>query len=109
MDRLLSLDGDIILSLGGGTPCYYDNIKIINQKSESVYLRANVMTLVQNLLYEKEKRPLIAKIDDEKLPEFIGQHLLERNYYYAQAKHMVGVDNWDTDSIIRDVLQKIEL
>lgn len=108
LEEILSLEKKIILSLGGGTPCYYDNIKLINEKSESIYLRANVITLVENLLNEKEGRPLIAKIADDKLPEFIGQHLLERNQYYSQAKYMVSVDEWNTDRIIADILEKID-
>ena len=98
----------MILSLGGGTPCYYNNIDVINERSVSVYLVANVNTLVKNLLYEREKRPLIAGIKEEELPNFVGQHLMERNHYYSKAKMVVMVNDWDLDRIVNDILAGIE-
>ena len=50
LERVLNSQEDVILSLGGGTPCYYDNIDVINERSVSVYLVANVNTLVKNCL-----------------------------------------------------------
>jgi shikimate kinase len=74
-----------ILSLGGGTPVYYNNMEIINHNSKSVFLRASV-ELIRKTSKQKEKRPLIAKISDEDLPEFIAKHLFERNQFYNKAQ-----------------------
>ncbi|ANW95310.1 shikimate kinase [Wenyingzhuangia fucanilytica] len=93
LQELLDSNEEFILSLGGGTPCFGNNMEIINQKSTSVYLSANIPTLVIRLLPEKAKRPLIARIEDEELAEFIGKHLFERRHYYLQAKIAVSVDN----------------
>ncbi len=108
LERVLGSQEDIVLSLGGGTPCYYNNIDLINERSVSVYLVANVNTLVKNLLYEREKRPLIAEIKEEELPNFIGQHLMERNHYYSKAKIAVVVNDWDLDRIVSGILTEIE-
>jgi shikimate kinase len=108
LERVLDSQEDIVLSLGGGTPCYYNNIDLINERSVSVYLVANVNTLVKNLLYEREKRPLIAGIKEEELPNFVGQHLMERNHYYSKAKVTVMVNDWDLDRIVSDILTEIE-
>jgi shikimate kinase len=108
LERVLNSQEDVILSLGGGTPCYYNNIDVINERSVSVYLVANVNTLVKNLLHEREKRPLIAGIKEEELPNFIGQHLMERNQYYSKAKVVVMVNDWDLDRIVSDILTEIE-
>ena len=108
LERVLNSQEDVILSLGGGTPCYYNNIDVINERSVSVYLVANVNTLVKNLLLEREKRPLIAGIKEEELPNFIGQHLMERNQYYSKAKVAVMVNDWNLDRIVSDILTKIE-
>ena len=108
LERILNTQEDVVLSLGGGTPCYYNNIDVINERSVSVYLVANVNTLVKNLLHEREKRPLIAGIKEEELPNFIGQHLMERNHYYSKAKVAVMVNNWDLDRIVSDILTEIE-
>ena len=108
LERILNTQEDVVLSLGGGTPCYYDNIDVINERSVSVYLAANVSTLVKNLLQEKGERPLIAGIKDEELSNFVGQHLMERNRYYSKAKMVVMVNDWDLDRIVNDILAGIE-
>lgn len=101
----LSCEKDVILSLGGGTPCYYNNMEFINEMSKSIYLRAGVNTLIKRLLFEKEKRPLIAKVPNENLPAFVGQHLFERNQFYNQAKIIVDTDNLTLEEIVEKILE----
>ena len=108
LERIFSLKEECILSLGGGTPCYYDNMEVINENSISIYLRAKVDTLVKRLLEEKiHCRPLINRIPDEQLPEFIGQHLFERNHFYNQAKIIIDTDNLTAEEIADEILSKI--
>ena len=104
LEDILQTQKNCILSLGGGTPAYYNNIEIINQNSESFYLRTSVRTLTERLLKQKQKRPLIANIPDEQLPEFIGQHLFERQKFYAQAKHTVITDLKSPEEIAAEIL-----
>lgn len=101
LEEILTTEKECILSLGGGTPVYYNNIEIITEKSESVYLRTTVGTLTQRLLKQKNKRPMIAKITDEDLPEFIAKHLFERQAFYSQAKYTVSTDS-KTPKVIAD-------
>lgn len=105
--ELLENNEDFILSLGGGTPCFGKNMEIINQKSKSVYLSANIPTLVARLLPEKNKRPLIARISDDELPEFIGKHLFERRHFYLQAKIAVSVDQKSVQKITDDIMSEL--
>ena len=108
LERIFSLKEECILSLGGGTPCYYNNIEIINKNSMSIYLRAKVDTLVKRLLEDKiHCRPLINRIPDEQLPEFIGQHLFERNHFYNQAKIIIDTDNLAAEEVVNEILSKI--
>ena len=108
LERIFSLKEEYILSLGGGTPCYYDNMEVINENSISIYLRAKVDTLVKRLLEDKiHCRPLINRIPDEQLPEFIGQHLFERNHFYNQAKIIIDTDNLTAEEIADEILSKI--
>ena len=105
--ELLENDEDFILSLGGGTPCFGNNMEIINQKSTSVYLSANISTLVNRLLPEKTKRPLIARIAVEDLAEFIGKHLFERRHFYLQAKIAVSVDDKSVQTITDEIIKAV--
>lgn len=74
-----------VLSTGGGTPCYYDNIDLINSQATSVYLSSSVKVLVQRLEKERLSRPLLAHLEASELPEFVAKHLFERAHFYQQA------------------------
>lgn len=103
LERIFLEEKECVLSVGGGTPCYYNNMDLINEKSISVYLRAKVDTLVKRLLKEKTQRPLITKIPDEQLPEFIGQHLFERNEFYNQAQVIIDTDNLTAEEVVYEI------
>ncbi|MGY5356027.1 shikimate kinase [Wenyingzhuangia sp. IMCC45467] len=107
LQELLDNKEEFILSLGGGTPCFGNNMEIINQKSTSVYLSANIPTLVERLLPEKTKRPLIARISDDELAEFIGKHLFERRHFYLQAKIAVSVDHKAVQVIADEIVKSL--
>ncbi|MGP1500714.1 MAG: shikimate kinase [Bergeyella cardium] len=101
---VLKTESDLILSLGGGTPVYYNNMEMINSQSESVFLRASVGSLFRRLLRNKSKRVLIARIKDEDLSEFIAKHLFERTPYYNQAKYTVDTDNKSVDEVSEEII-----
>ena len=109
LEEILASEENVILSLGGGTPVYYNNMEIINHNSKSVFLKASVGTLSERLLKQKEKRPLIAKISDEDLPEFIAKHLFERNEFYNKAQANVITDNKTPEVIVDEIIEKLYL
>ena len=95
LEQLLTQKEPIVLSLGGGTPCYYDSMDyILNSNAVSFYLKASLVTLVDRLFTERHKRPLISHLQTkENLLEYIGKHLFERLPFYGKASHIVSVDN----------------
>ncbi|MBM7421514.1 MULTISPECIES: shikimate kinase [Chryseobacterium] len=109
LEEILATQENIILSLGGGTPVYYNNMEIINNSSKSVFLRASIATLAERISKQKEKRPLIAKISDENLPEFIAKHLFERNIFYNKAQFNINTDNKTPENIIQEIIEKLYL
>ncbi|MCE3075583.1 shikimate kinase [Chryseobacterium gwangjuense] len=109
LEEILASEENVILSLGGGTPVYYNNMEIINHSSKSVFLRASVATLSERLLKQKEKRPLIANISDENLPEFIAKHLFERNVFYNKAQINVNTDAREPENIVDEIIEKLYL
>lgn len=108
LKELLLLQGDTILSLGGGTPCFGDNMKFIleSENTQSIYLKSSVKTLTDKLFLKKSKRPLIANIETkEALAEFIGKHLFERSPYYQKAAHQVVTDNKTKKEVVLEILR----
>ncbi|WP_419868613.1 shikimate kinase [Chryseobacterium sp. CT-SW4] len=109
LEELLASQQNIILSLGGGTPVYYNNMEIINQNSKTIFLRASISTLSERLSKQKEKRPLIAHISDENLPEFIAKHLFERNEFYNKSQFQVVTDSREPEEIVNEIIEKLNL
>jgi Shikimate kinase len=103
LEEIVATEDSCILSLGGGTPAYYNNMELINQNSESIFLRTSIKNLTERLLKQKHKRPLIANISDQDLPEFIAKHLFERNIFYNKAKYTVNTDDKTPEMIVEEL------
>ena len=106
LEQLMKKPESLVISLGGGTPCYYDNMDyILNfQNTTSIYLSANVNTLSHRLLNEKESRPMIAHLNDlDEIKEFIGKHLFERNLFYQKAQYQINTDDKVIDELIKEI------
>ncbi len=99
---------NIVLSVGGGTPVYYDNIDYINLHSESFYLRVQLPQLVKRLELKKDSRPLIAHLENEQLTEFIAKHLFERNPFYQKAKHTISISNQKPVEVLTEIMDIIK-
>lgn len=100
---LLESDKNFILSLGGGTPCYANNMDLINKKSTSIYLKASIDELFNRLKKGKSKRPLIKNIENKDLKEFIAKHLFDRRPFYEKAIHTVVVDGKSIKKIVKEI------
>ncbi len=107
---MLNNDRQLILSLGGGTPCYGNNMEVIktNPETQTIYLSASPETLTTRLLDEKEHRPVIAHIDtEEALLDFVRKHLFERNFYYNQADLIIKTDGKSLKEIAEEIHKKL--
>ncbi len=84
-----------LVACGGGTACYADNMKWMNDNGLTVYLQASPQYIYDRVLEEKEKRPLIKKVSRAELLFFIEQKLKEREDFYNQAKIILPVSELD--------------
>lgn len=109
LNELLGSATNAIIALGGGTPCYGNNMQMIknNQNSKSVYLQASVVVLSKRLLSEPGNRPLLKNIILEpEMNEFVGKHLFERSNYYNQADLIIKADS-NPEEIIEQIILKL--
>jgi len=105
LQELLELEEDYIISLGGGTPCYGNNIKLIENNSKSFYLNASIETIYSRLKNETSQRPLVATIGKENLKEYIAKHLFERNPFYEKANYTIFVNEKTILEITNELLE----
>lgn len=101
---------ELVVSLGGGTPCYGSNLDLIKKAggAKTVYLKASVDFLTNRLFQEKETRPVISHLENhEILEDFIRKHLFERSFYYNQADIVLDVENKTPDTIVKNLREKL--
>jgi shikimate kinase len=87
MLRLFKEKKNFILSCGGGTACFNDNMAWMNKNGVTVFLNEPIDVLVERLQKEKEHRPLIKDLNDGELKDFLVRKLGERAAYYKQATY----------------------
>ena len=98
---------DVIISCGGGTPCFFDNMDYLNQQGDVVYLKATPEVLYRHLLMGKVERPLIKGKTPDELIAYITNHLQEREPYYGKAAHTLDVSIMDSGDKISDSVTRL--
>lgn len=105
LERISDEQESFILSCGGGTPCFFNNIEFMKKKGKVIWLNTSIDMLTQRLHKERMSRPLISEVDDEDLRRYIIKKLSERRMYYQQADVTVGEENTNLDELIDILMQ----
>jgi shikimate kinase len=94
LHQLGGIKEDMVISTGGGVPCFNNNMEFINSTGISIYLKMSPAALVNRLTRsEKPVRPLLKGKSEEELLEFIKNRLSEREQFYLQSKLVVQAEN----------------
>lgn len=89
-----------VLSTGGGTPCFLENMSLMNQSGTTIYLNVSSDILFGRLKTGKANRPLIANLSDEELRLFIDTSINKRANFYNQASIIADEANMTAKKII---------
>ncbi|MCR5578069.1 MAG: shikimate kinase [Prevotella sp.] len=98
---------DVIISCGGGTPCFFDNIDYMNQQAPVVYLKADPEVLYKHLAMSKNDRPLLRGKSQEELIVFIREQLEKREPFYTKARYSLDVSLMDDYSKIHKSVEQL--
>lgn len=101
MLRFFAEKKQYILSCGGGTPCYYDNMSWMNKQGITIWLDEPPDVLATRLLKEKDHRPLIKNLDDAALKDFLEKKLQERIAFYSKATYRLSEKNLTETTFIK--------
>lgn len=99
---------NVVVSTGGGTPCFFDNMDQINTNGISIYLEMDEKSLVNRLVKNTESRPLIAGKSRSELEVFVSEHLGERLEYYKRAQLTINALSFKADKL-KDLKVQLEL
>jgi shikimate kinase len=91
---------NIVISTGGGLPCFHDNMQVLNSIGTTIYLKSSTERITEQLKQSKIKRPLIEGKSDHELETYIKNTVEEREKYYLQASHVLTPDRTIIDSIV---------
>lgn len=87
---------NVIISMGGGTPCFFDNMEYVNSLCTTVYLKASPEVLAAHLRVGKTVRPLIVGKTDDELIDYVSESLAARERFYSMAQFTLDVDLLET-------------
>lgn len=105
LEKISADQESFILSCGGGTPCFFNNIEFMKKNGKVIWLNTSIDMLTQRLQKERMTRPLISDVNEEDLRRYIIRKLSERRMYYQQADVTVGEENTNLDELIHILLQ----
>lgn len=86
LKQVCELYANFVMATGGGLPCFNGNMDYMNEQGHTLFVQADSDTITERLLRNRKKRPLISKLKDEEVKDFVVKHLEERMPYYLQAK-----------------------
>ena len=99
---------NVVISVGGGTPCFFDNMEYMNQVGETVFLDVDNKVLFRRLKVAKHQRPLLANKTDEELMTFIQEALEKRLPYYTKAKYVFNGEFLENRHQIQQSVERLK-
>lgn len=96
----------VVIACGGGTPCFADNMALMNSVGATVLLEASLTTIVRRLKEEPHKRPKISGLNDTELAAYVGDTIKERQPFYAAAKYRFNSERLETEEEIIETANK---
>ena len=100
LEIIIKQNENAVISAGGGTPCFFDNMEKMNASGITIYLEVDIPILVSRLANSKTDRPLIWGKSKSDLTAYAQSLLEKRNPFYNLAKHKISGKNLSADDII---------
>lgn len=104
---------DVVISTGGGAPCFFDNMEFMNRVGQTVFLDVHPDVLFRRLRVAKQQRPILQGKQDEELKAFIVEALAKRAEFYRQAKYIFNADEledrWQIETSVERLRELLEL
>lgn len=95
---------DVVISCGGGTPCFGDNLDYMNDRGLTVCLQASEDVIADRILQAGDKRPLMARKSRGEILETLHRHMEQRRPFYDRAKLIISGDRLENKSQIEETV-----
>lgn len=93
LNEIIASEKNLVVSLGGGTPCFNNNLKTIKANGKTIFLDAPVKLLADRIINAVTIRPMFKNLGREEIIEKLEDLFLKRYPYYKEADitHQVKV------------------
>ena len=98
---------NVVISTGGGTPCFFDNMDYMNVQGQTVFLDVDVETLFRRLCVATQQRPILRGKSEEELRVFIEKALADRSPYYTKARYRFDGNQLENREQIADSVLRL--
>lgn len=104
----LTLSENVVISTGGGTPCYYNNMEFIKQQGFCIYLKADPALILQRISRYPGKRPILKGVKPESMLDFIQEKLSEREVVYSRADLVIKIPVKSFSFLVKSVVSELD-
>jgi shikimate kinase len=91
---------NVVIATGGGAPCFFDAMRLINETTFSIYIKLSPKSLAKRLLHAKVTRPLTKNKTEEELLAFVKEQMKVRAPIYEQARLTVKGEDYDIMEVL---------
>ena len=95
---------NFVLSCGGGTPCFSENMAFMNSIGTTIYIKLSADELLERISNSYHKRPLTEGKSDEELASYVDAMLKKREPFYSMAKITVDASGTDKETLAEKIL-----
>lgn len=106
---LIDNNDNLLISTGGGTPCFYDNISLINSNGLSIWISPSAETIALRLWNSenRENRPMLKNKTESEVLGFVINKLNERTEFYSQSKIKLQSDSIQAEDLFEIISSNI--
>ena len=94
---------NVIISTGGGTPCFHQNMLLMNEKGTTVYLKVATTELIKRISSNKSTRPVLKDYSDDELMLFVEETIAKRRPFYEQARIFFYPETQDIPALCKQL------
>lgn len=96
---------DVVIATGGGVPCFFDNIEIMNHTGACIFLDISPEVLVERLYQAGDERPLVKDKNREELMELVNEMLVKRRPFYLKSRYIITSDNISPSDLLAQFME----
>jgi shikimate kinase len=94
---------EVVIATGGGTPCFFENMKWMNDHGVTIYLKLDPVSLIHRLQASRKVRPLLKGKSETEITDYVIAKLTEREPFYNKADIIVKGESLKMKNLLSEI------